>query len=1049
MSEQSKAGSGDNAPNLKDTVLTPKTDFPMKADLIKRERETLERWYARDLYGEIRKRANQKRAEGAPLPLFVLHDGPPYANGDAHTGTGMNKILKDMVVKYRTLLGFDAPYIPGWDCHGLPIEHKVLEELGGRKPEDMTALEVRQKCRAFAESFIDRQREQFKRTLTLGRWEKPYLTIDPVYEGGVLDCFADLVERGLITRSLKPVHWSWAAQSALAEAELEYEDRTDPSIYVKFGVDGDRSSWNHVAHAYKVVGPSHNHVYGHFIDKWTTDEEKGQLNECWEQYRDGMDQEAVSRILSECANRLLLAVQSVAKYPMLLIWTTTPWTLPANQAVAVSPSAEYGVYQVGEEAWIMAVELAPAIFEKAGNKPREPKLVLKGDELTALTYRHAIWDTPGHRVVTASYVTLTDGTGLVHTAPGHGQEDFQTGQKYGLPTVCPVDEKGCYYRGEALLEQLGLADSPLTDSAKAWFDLLQGQHILKANKLIIQKLESERQKSGQPLMVHWHEFNHSYPHCWRTHKPVIFRATEQWFVSIDGEVGEGKTLRQALLEQVAASEWFPAWGRKRIGGMIENRPDWCISRQRYWGIPIPAFRDPETGRVCAGTSVARRIADVVREHGSDVWYDLENWSAERLLPDEHRPEEFRGKPLERMNDIFDVWFESGASHRGVVAAESELGNGTGKKDFRPADLYLEGDDQHRGWFQVSLILSTATQGVSPFRQCLTSAFVVDEKGQKGSKSKGNIFAIDWGCEQVGADLLRLYFASVDTSSPIPVTLDLVRDKTSGSYRTLRNTIRVLLGNLDGFDPATQSVEYERMLEIDRWALSRLAACVEDMTKSWERYEFHVATRRLVDFCNLELSAFYIDVTKDRMYCHGRDSHVRRSGLTAMHAIVSALIRLLAPVCPHTADEAWSYLPGRSEDEWCVLLSSEGWPASGRGLLRRDLALEESMEAVLTARESVEQRMDDLRKTGAIKKSVQASVKLPTNDLLATQKPQDLATYLSVSEVELLPAGGEVSIAPSPHPRCDRCWNHWPSVAPRADVAGAALCDRCHGVVRKG
>jgi len=708
--------------------------------------------------------------------------------------------------------------------------------------------------------------------------------------------------------------------------------------------------------------------------------------------------------------------------------------------------------------------------------------VLTGGELLGLSYAQPMWETPCC-VLPADYVTLTDGTGLVHTAPGHGADDFYTGKAYGLPAVCPVDEKGCYYKGEALVEQLGLQGHALSAKAKEWLELLQGQHILKANKLIIEKLESEKQPSGQALMVHWFEFTHSYPHCWRTHKPVIFRATEQWFVSIDGEVGTlassrpedaakmaafPTTLRQTLLDQISKTQWFPAWGEKRIGGMVSNRPDWCISRQRYWGIPIPAFVDKETGKVCSSTQVSRRIADVVREHGSDVWYDLPNWPCQKLLPDEFRPEEFRGRSLARMNDIFDVWFESGASHRGVVAQEAELGNGPNAKSFRPADLYLEGDDQHRGWFQVSLILSTATKGVSPFKQCLTSAFVVDEKGEKGSKSKGNIFAIDWGCNQVGADLLRLYFATVDTSSPIPVTLDLVRDKTSNPYRTLRNTIRVLLGNLDGFNPATQSVEYARMLEIDRWALSRLAACVEDVTAAWERYEFHVGTRRLVDFCNLELSAFYIDVTKDRMYCHGRDSHVRRSGLTAMREIASSLIRLLAPVCPHTADEAWSHLAGVDHSrEWSVFLSDAGWPVSGIGLLQRDEALEAKYTTALGIRTEVERVLDALRKDKTLKNSTAARVSLAaTSDetrafLSGGMTANDLATCMSVSEVLVANSPGEgwepaaegglglsFKVEHSPHDKCDRCWNHWPSVAPRKDVSGAKLCDRCHGVVTK-
>jgi isoleucyl-tRNA synthetase len=996
---------------IKESVLTPVTDFPMKASLTEREPESMRRWEehanadgTKGLYAAIREQVTKWRAAGKPVEKFVLHDGPPYANGDAHTGTGMNKILKDFVVKFRTMQGFDSPYIPGWDCHGLPIEHKVLEELGGQKPANMSALEVRKMCHDFARGYIDTQRAQFKRTLTFGRWEKPYLTIDPVYEGGVLDCFADLMAKGYITRAKKPVHWSWAAQSALAEAELEYEDRKDPSIYVKFPVDAASAS--------------------------------------------------------------AVVKAAAGKRAMLVIWTTTPWTLPANVAVAVAPKAEYGLYHVGEEAWLLTSDLAAKVFEKAGLKDRAAVATFTGTELTALTYTHALWDTPGHRIVTAEYVTLEDGTGLVHTAPGHGAEDFETGRQYGLPNICPVDEKGLYYKGAAFIEQLGLTGKPLSERAKSWLTLLDGQHIFKANKLIIEKL-SQPEASGQPLMVHWHEFTHSYPHCWRTHQPVIFRATEQWFVKIDQEGSGGHTLRENLLEQINKTQWFPGWGKSRISGMVGNRPDWCISRQRYWGIPIPAFVDSETGKVCCDATVAQRVADTVRQHGSDVWFDDGNWPVEKLLPDEFRPAEFKGRKLAKMADIFDVWFESGASHRGVVLAEKELREeGTPDTKFRPADLYLEGDDQHRGWFQVSLILSTATQGVSPFRQCLTSAFVVDEKGEKGSKSKGNIFAIDYGCNQVGADLLRLYFASVDTSSPIPVTLDLVRDKTSGPYRTLRNTIRILLGNLGGFDPAKHSVAAADMLEIDRWALSRLRKCVEEVTAATEKYEFHVATRILVDFSNLELSAFYVDVTKDRMYCDGKDSVRRRSGQTAMHAIASAVIRMLAPICPHTADEAWAHLPGAVDAHWSVHLAA--YPKAGDFV--HEEALESRYAAILKLREASESILDRMRKDKTLKNSrealvtvrVAADADIDIRALFACGNDHDaccaLATCLGVSHLVVADtaatgeepahgiAGLFISAKQSPFAKCERCWNHWDSTKPRANRGGAALCDRCERVM---
>ncbi len=1001
--------------NLKDTILTPRTDFPMKANLTQREKESLERWYqsqpdgSDSLYQAIRNHCKGR-------PHFILHDGPPYANGDAHTGTGMNKILKDFVVRYKTMQGFDVPYIPGWDCHGLPIEHKVIEKLGGQKPEDMSALEVRKRCREFAEEYIDRQREQFKRTLTLGRWEKPYLTLDPIYEGGVLDCYSSLMEKGYVVRNRKPVHWSWAARSALAEAELEYEERTDPSIYVKFQAD----------HSF----------------------EQSRLE-----------------VIPEAAPLLELLAQNQSQSSNLhfVIWTTTPWTLPANLAIACKPDALYGFYQVEDQIWVLAEALAERFFgllqpdqEASEQALQLPHKIcsLQGKELVGtFTYSHVLWGTSGKPLLSADYVTLEDGTGLVHTAPGHGAEDFETGKKQGLPIICPVDERGCYYEAERLREELCLSDTTLNPQGQAWFDRLQGQHILKANKLIIQELVN----SGE--MIHWHEFKHSYPHCWRTHKPVIFRATEQWFVQIDHEEeneasSQKSSLRSKLLEQVNNVDWYPAWGEKRIRAMIENRPDWCISRQRYWGIPIPAFRDQENGKLCIDQKVVNRIADLVREHGSDIWFDDENWPVEKLLPDQFRAPEFRGRPLSKMMDIFDVWFESGASHRGVVLAEDEL--------RFPADLYLEGDDQHRGWFQVSMILATATQNTTPFKECLTSAFVVDEKGQKGSKSKGNIFAIDWGCEQVGADLLRLYFASVDTSSPIPVTLELVREKTAGLYRTLRNTLRVMLGNLNDFDPEKDLLEMDQLSELDGWVLSRLHSCIQEVSEAMERYHFHVASRRFIDFCNRELSAFYIDVTKDALYCESQDSKTRRSIQSALYYLSEAIIKLLAPFCPHTADEAWALFPQRKgRNLWSVQL--ESYPRAEAYIRKPEL--EAGYEEFFKAKAEIDRVLDRMRKEKILSNSTAARIELAfpqaqdslLQNFLNQRTAEYIATLLSASLFELKPelegedvvksdAGFMIRITPSPFAKCERCWNHWESVEVREEYDQKKLCERCFQVL---
>ncbi|NUQ33696.1 MAG: isoleucine--tRNA ligase [Planctomycetaceae bacterium] len=982
--------------SLKETVLTPKTDFPMKADLASREPQTLARWEEKGLYDAIRK----ARSGGEK---FILHDGPPYANGNTHTGSGMNKILKDIVVKLRTMQGFDSPYIPGWDCHGLPIENKVLEELGGKIPEGMSALDVRKRCLDTANKYIDIQRQQFKRAMVLGRWEKPYLTIDPVYEAATLECFKDLYAKGYIKRARKSVHWSWAAQSALAEAELEYEDRKDASIYVRFPI-------------------------------------------------------AVGDEIKKAAGK---------RKPYIVIWTTTPWTLIANVACAVSAEADYTLYGVGNEALLMAAQLGPTVFGLAGKKEFEPLLTIKGKDLLGVAYEHPFLkrDLAGHMaefspgwksaeagvqpVVCSTIVTLSDGTGVVHIAPGHGAEDYDLGVELNLPVICPVDEKGCYYKGQRLDDELQISRKQQDARQLSWIERLEGQHYLKANKLVIDGLEHDG------LMLQWSEYTHSYPHCWRTHQPVIFRATEQWFVQMDVKgQGASETLRKNAVSQIEEVKWFPAWGKKRISGMVESRPDWCISRQRFWGIPIPAFIEPESGKVCISEQALDHVIGLVREHGTDIWFDDANWPAEKLLPDSARPDEFKGKKLNKLYDIFDVWFESGASHRSVVLKEPEL--------RFPADIYLEGDDQHRGWFQVSLLLSVATQGVAPFKQCLTHAFVVDEKGEKASKSKGNMFPIDEGCNEVGGDLFRLYFASIDTSSPVPVTLNLIRDKTSGMYRTLRNTMRVMLGNLNDFNPEQNAIDSSKMVEIDRWALSRLCATVEAYTAAMEKYEFHNAIRALVDFCNVELSAFYIDVTKDRMYCDAPNSDERRSAQTTMYHLTSAIARMLAPICPHTADEVWSFLPGTGGAKWSVHLAKLPLASD----FKRENALEDNYKRVAMIRAEVERLLDPLRKTRSLRSSATAKVTFYTEVpelktlLRDSFEAKELASIIGVSEVEVVdsrPAGasdaGEIqglAILPerSPYERCERCWNHWETVHLSHDF-DVRLCERCYKVLKEG
>ncbi len=731
--------------NYKDTLNLPKTDFPMKADLPKREPDMLNSWKEKDIYAHIRGKFKGK-------PKYILHDGPPYANGDIHIGHALNKTLKDIVVKYKTMRGFDAPYVPGWDCHGLPVEHQLFKELKISKGQ-IGQLEFRKKAADYALRYVGIQKEQFKRLGVFGDWEDPYLTLSPGYVAGIMRSFAKLVEGGYVYKGRKPVNWCTRCETALAEAEVEYADHTSPSVYVKFQIKDTK-------------------------------------------IKDGRH--------------------------FLIIWTTTPWTLVANVAIAVHPEMSYVSIKVGEETFFIAQDLLNIVLEKLNIKEYKKISALKGRDLEGLNYIHPFLKREG-KVVLANYVSNEEGTGCVHTAPGHGMEDFMTGQKYGLPTIMPVNEKGLF-----------------DDTAGE----LSGMHVFKANDAIIERLK----KDGN--LLNSATISHSYPHCWRCKSPVIFRATVQWFINVDHN-----GLRKKTLEAVKGVKWVPSVGEKRISAMIETRPDWCLSRQRYWGVPIPAFYCEGCELPVLDAKAIDRVADMMEKEGSDVWFAR---TAEELLPPGFKCPECKKDKFRKEEDILDVWFDSGVSHQSVIRARPGL-------QF-PADLYLEGSDQHRGWFQSAILTSMPIEGRPPFKNVLTHGFVVDGEGRKMSKSLGNVVSPQDVIKTHGADVLRLWVASCDYYEDIRISKEIL-ERTSEAYRKIRNTARFILGNLYDFDPVKDRVGHEELLGFDKWAVSKACSLIEEITKYYDDFEFHKVFRALYNFCTVELSSFYLDVLKDRLYTY--------------------------------------------------------------------------------------------------------------------------------------------------------------------------------------
>jgi len=929
-----------NPTDYKATLHLPATEFPMRGDLPKREPQTLARWEADGLYAQLRANAKGR-------PLFVLHDGPPYANGAIHLGHAVNKILKDIIVKSKYVAGFDAPYVPGWDCHGLPIEIAV-EKKHGKVGVKLDAEQFRQKCREFANEQIDIQRRDFKRLGVIGDWENPYLTLDFKFEADEIRALAKIVANGHLLRGAKPVHWCFDCGSALAEAEIEYQDKVSPAVDIAYAVRDVKA----FAAAMDVTVPADVEV-------------------------------------------------------AVPIWTTTPWTIPASLAVSLGPDLDYvlveGPAHNGKRRWLL---LAEALAERASQRYGVSDFVVhahaKGSALEGIVLNHPFYADREIPVILGDHVSAEDGTGAVHTAPGHGQEDFVVGQKYGLiekytaGQMNPVDGRGVY----------------LPSTPPAGELVLAGLHIWKANDALVDALS----QSG--ALLAFHKLEHSYPHCWRHRTPVVFRATPQWFISM-----EQAHLRRDALAAIKHVTWYPEWGQARIAGMVEGRPDWCISRQRTWGVPITLFVHRETGEPHPRTvELMAVIADKVEQGGVDVWYSLD---AAELLGAE-------AAHYEKTTDILDVWFDSGVTHEGVL-----LERGFGK----PADLYLEGSDQHRGWFQSSLLTGVAIDKHAPYRQCLTHGFTVDENGRKMSKSLGNGIEPQDIMKTLGADILRLWIASADYSNEMSLSQEILK-RNADAYRRLRNTARFLLSNLDGFDPARDLVQPEDMVALDRWVVHRAFEVQQRIIAAYARYDFAEIVQALLNFCSVDLGSLYLDVTKDRLYTMQEDSRGRRSAQTAMFHILEAFTRWVAPILSFTADEIWSFLPGERVANVLFATWYEGLVA-----LPSDAPLGvEDFDRLLALREQMAKVLEPMRANGVIGAALDAEVTVSASPELASRW-QPLA-----EELRFLFISGDVTVTavnadeifvlaqPTTKEKCVRCWHRRADVG--ANAAHPELCTRC-------
>ncbi len=905
----------------------------MKASLTKREPEMLAQWDKERLYQKIRQSAKGK-------PKFVFHDGPPYANGHIHMGHALNKLLKDFIVKIMSMKGFDSGFIPGWDCHGLPIEHQVGKKLKEKKLS-LEKSEIRKQCRIYAQEFVDIQKEEFQRLGVLADWENPYLTMNYSYEATIVREFGKFVEKGLVYKGLKPVHWCTSCQTALAEAEVEHADHTSPSIYVKFPVQSG------------------------------TPQSMAGLNNL-----------------------------------SMVIWTTTPWTLPANLAVCLHPEFVYVAVSHGDETYVVAEDLLPSLVAEWEISDYKILESCKGAEWENAVCRHPFIDRES-KVILGDHVTLEQGTGCVHTAPGHGQDDYIVGLKYGLEPYNPVNNAGVFVPE---VEYFG------------------GMFVRKANPEIVEKL---RQDGSLILAV---DIKHSYPHCWRCHQPIIFRATNQWFISMDK-----KDLRKNALAGIDRTKWIPQWGRERIYSMVENRPDWCVSRQRAWGVPITLFTCNACGEFVNSSELFQRIADGVEKHGADFWFD-----AEGLLP-EGTVCQCGGKEFSKETDILDVWFDSGVSHAAVIESNPDL--------HWPTDLYLEGSDQHRGWFHSSLLESIGTRGTEPYKSVLTHGYVVDGKGKKMSKSAGNVIAPQKIIDQYGAEILRLWVASENYREDIRISNEILKRLTE-SYRKIRNTFRYLLGNLHDFDYEKDHVPVNEMLELDRYIVHRFNVLRNKILTAYENYEFHVFYHSFSNFCIVELSAFYLDIIKDRLYTYPAKSLGRRSGQTALHILLMGMVRLMAPILSFTSEEIWSYLPKEWKDEESVHLSQFAEPED----VSFDDTLVEKWGFLVDLKGEVSKALEISRREKVIGHSLDSIVKLELPDKfqdIVKSFAEELRYIFIVSEVELVDnlsteenvyesdslPGVKVFSKMHPGNKCERCW-HYFEPDTQAGKNNSEICLRC-------